>query len=122
MANKIKYYIWLRVLPLKLLVFLRDKKFNSLSKSHKLIRSFLFPKQFLPGYDFFTFDMNEELANFIKHLRVSGPRSHTWRAVAREVAAKFPHLDVQSGDQMDGQDLCRYAMVYLKESEEEGWN
>jgi hypothetical protein len=122
--DELKRFIWRKVLPLKLLVWFRDKKFSSLSKRDKRIREIFLPYAFRPGYDFYKFEMTENIASFIRELRVQEPCGYSWRAVASHVYDKFPELqnEINSGNQLDGRDLCDYAMKYYNESYEDGWN
>lgn len=64
--------------------------------------------------------MNDELANYIKDLRIR-KKNCSWRRLASEVADKYPYLNICPGNQLEGIDLCRAAMFYLKEDYKDGW-
>lgn len=81
-------------------------------------------------------EMNEELALFIKDLRVT--QGYSWRAVDRDFNVKYIPEDKwwcnpaalkagfnreQSlGHQIAGMELCQVAMEFLNEDIEDGWN
>lgn len=71
-------------------------------------------------YDRFKNSMTPAIAEQVKEWRV---REHlTWRRVAEVAAAKWPSLDISSGNQLDGYELCNAAMDYLHEDLDDGWN
>lgn len=121
--DKIKSYIWYHIIPLRFLIWFRDKTFNKPNGIHKIIRKIVLSKSCQFGHDLFDFPMTEELAKFIRDLRFKEPNGYTWRAISREVYDKFPRLRQSSkysggvirGDQMDGKWLCEYAMRYYNE-------
>lgn len=53
--------------------------------------------------------MNLLTALLIKDLR----RSHTWRALAREIAKIFPDANYLAGNQIEGTELDTEAFAYL---------
>lgn len=72
--------------------------------------------------------MNQKLAERVKHLRVSGPCIHSWRALAEVITDEFPEytlslgwtIEGAHGNQLYGMDLQRNACSFLEE-EFEDW-
>ena len=66
--------------------------------------------------------MTEEMAHYIRYLRLG--ENYTYRAIAREIERAYPSLNIYSGDQWQGYELCKEAAHYFKESDkfEEIWN
>jgi hypothetical protein len=58
--------------------------------------------------------MTKELALFIKETR----KTSTWRYLASVVAEKYPYLKISPGNQMEGQELCTAAWLFLKDKED----
>lgn len=74
-------------------------------------------------------ELTKEQAQTIKKLRVTGYdfgdgklHSGTWRWVAARFAELYPDLDVCSGNQIEGKELCDAAMNILGETYADGWN
>jgi hypothetical protein len=59
------------------------------------------------------FELNKTQANQIKKWRENMGMS--WRRVAEEAAKAWPNLDVDSGNQLDGRELCTEAQKTLNE-------
>ena len=76
----------------------------------RIARKILFPPRMRPGYDFFNFYMNGEMADWIYAQCVQG--ASTQRALSRDFKEKYPESNVQSECQIDGQDLQRYLEDY----------
>jgi len=123
LINSIKRFIWWKIIPLRILRWFRDEKFNSLSERDKRMRKWL-PFESRPGYDFYKFEMTREMALFIKRLRCREPFGYSWRAVSVQVYDNFPEMreHVLRDSQIEGKDICDYAMKFLGENEEDGWN
>lgn len=64
--------------------------------------------------------ITKEQAEFIKDLRVN--KDYSWRAVARDFCDKYPNMNIDRGNQIDGICLCDAAMKFFNETVENGWN
>lgn len=59
--------------------------------------------------------MPMQVAKYIEYIRVSGPKIHSWRAVAEDVCNAFQNYADPwlSGNQMYGEELCKIAAIKL---------
>jgi hypothetical protein len=67
-----------------------------------------------------SFKLNKNQAECIKHWRCN--LGYSWRGIARLVDDHFPELKANSGNQIDGMQLCEDAMNLLNEKVGDGWN
>jgi hypothetical protein len=57
--------------------------------------------------------MDREIASFIKETR----KNSSWRALATIVSERYPNLEILSGNQLEGMELCQAAREFLKEKD-----
>lgn len=66
------------------------------------------------------FVLTQHKASIIKKYRETGS---SWRRIAEKAALEFPELDIESGNQLDGRELCNAAALVLGENQnEDPWN
>jgi len=109
MLNKIRKFIWWKLLPLAFTIWFRD--IVGCNRFGRLVRK-LFNPENRPYYDYFNFYMNEEKAQWIRFNTVTNP--HTNRALSTAFKKQFPETNIVEACQYDGHWLERYCEDYLK--------
>lgn len=105
----IRGYFWTTLVPHKFMMWFRV--IIGPNRFGRWTRKILFPTFMCPGYDYFNFYLNDNIAHWILDRCITNP--HTQRALSEAFKNEFPASNIDSGCQYDGQWLQRYCEDYL---------